>query len=295
MGRSILRLVHKVLEGPRVERVTGHLSSLLGEGEDYVVQVYTARLDSLIVQSPGGADAYRHRGPIMLAEEPWRTYCRWHSGPLDRRDNPWERLYCTMEARDYCRYHRRSTRSLYDICLSLRGPQALEACRRVDEEVSGEYALYLSHTGKGVKVGVTRSFRLLDRIAEQPHSLATRLAIYDSLYKARKAEMTVSRSGVAREVGARKPRRPDPGAAAPALSYAAMRVAKLLDVEWDGTLFRVKPPDGLFSSRPATPSPGLGVLEPVGYWGGLLQLSGGGGLVVLRVKDLLHRDSVVLV
>ncbi len=294
MGRVILRLVYKVLEGPTLERIPSSLGRFLGDRDAYEVLAYTAKLDSLIIQYPEGADSYRYTGPISIAGEPWRTYCRWHNGPLDRRDSPWERLYCTVEARDYCRYHRRSARSLYELCLSLRGPQALEACKRVDDEISGEYSLYLSYTGKGVKVGVTRSFRLLDRLAEQPHSLATRLAVYDSLYRARRAEIAVARGGIAGETGVRKPRRPDPGAAAPALSYAAERASKLLGVEWEGELFRVKPPDGLLASPLVSPSSSLGILEPVAYWGGLLQLSSRRGLIVLRVKDLLHRDSVVV-
>lgn len=294
-ARAILRLVYKRVEGPEVERVAPPLSRALGSGEEYTVEVYNVRLDSLIIQDPEGPDATRYSGAITLAGRPWRSYCRWHDGPLDRRDEPWKRLYCTVEARDYCRYHRRSLRALYDICLTMRGPQGLEACRRLDEEVSGEYTLYLTHTGKGVKVGVTRSFRILDRMAEQPHSLATVLAVYDSLYRARRAEMAVSRSGLAREASVRRPRRPDPAAAAPALSQAAREAARLLGVDWSGSLLRVRPPRGLLEAPLVDPSRAAGgLLEPASYWGGLLLLHSTAGDIVLRVRDLLHRDSVVM-
>ncbi len=296
MARAILRLIHKIVDKAGVEKVEPGLASLLGSTV-YEVEAYSIRLDSLILQSPHTTDVYRYRGPIKVAPAPWRSYCKWHDGPLDSRDKPWERIYCNMEAEGYCRYHRKSLRSLYDICLSTRGPHALEACRRVDEEVKTEYSLYLtSPEGRSVKVGVTRSFRILDRIAEQPHSLATVLATYPSLYEARRAELSLSRAGIASESSPRRLRRIDPRAAAPLLSSIAEKASRLLGVGWDGRLFRVKPPSGLNNAPITSAERLLGVvLEPRGYWGGLLLLEGNGSLYLVKSRSMMHMDSVIQV
>ncbi len=289
--RAVFRLIHKRVSEDGVEKV----SSLL-HGETYRITVYRVEGLDLIVQRVGYADAERTSGPLEIAPAPWRTYCRWHDGPLDKRDNPWERIYCTEEAEGYCRVHKRSLRSLYEICMSLRSPKSLEACRALDREVKAEYTLYMIHTGgKGLKVGVTRSFRLLERIAEQQHSVATVLGVYDSAYRARMAETHVSKSGMAVERGVKRLRRPDPGQGVHLLSWIAEKVSGVLGTSWSGRLFRVKPDQEVFHAVQASPYkiPGSR-FEPRTYWGGILVAHSGGRLIALKEREMLHKDSLVI-
>ena len=289
--RAVFRLIHKRVSGDGVESV----SSLL-HGETYKIAVYRVEDLDLIVQRVGYADAERTSGPVEVAPPPWRTYCRWHDAPLDKRDNPWERIYCTEEAEGYCRIHKRSLRSLYEICMSLRSPQSLEACKALDREVKAEYTLYMIHTGgKGLKVGVTRSFRLLERISEQQHSVATVLGVYDSAYRARMAEIQVSKSGIAVERGVKRLRRPDPGQGVHLLALMAEKASRVLGTAWSGRLFRVKPAQEVFHAVQASPHkiPGS-IIEPSTYWGGFLVVNSGGRLIVLREREMLHKDSLVI-
>lgn len=300
MERAILRMVYKRVEPAGTARYS---VSPLAAGEEYTVEEYTVAVDSLIVQPPGSTDAYRHAGPIAVAPVPWRRYCRWHSGPLDSRDEPWTRIYCNVPLPggrwEYCRQHRRSERFLYDVCVGLHGEQALEACRLLDSRVKAEYAVYLlAQQGGHVKVGVTRRFRVLERIAEQPHAAATVLAVYTSALQARRAEIAVSRAGIASEHRPRsKSKLPPPGPAAAAIHSAAERAASLLGVSWDGRVLRVRPPAGEPppAGRAADPSRLQGeTLEVAGYWGGLILASLPSHRVWVDERRLLHMDSLLL-
>ncbi len=56
-----------------------------------------------------------------------------------------------------------------------------------------EYAIYILDYGHGLKVGVTRSWRFLERISEQPHIIATKIYETKSSLKAREIELKISR------------------------------------------------------------------------------------------------------
>jgi hypothetical protein len=296
-ARGILRLAYKLVEPAGEAR---YQASPLAASDVYVVEEYRVVLDSLIIQPMEYPDVGRYRGLLRLAPWPWWRYCKWHNGPLDRRDEPWRRIYCTVRVDDtheYCRQHRRSERFLYDICMGLRGEKALEACRRLDQAVKAEYAVYLLvQQGGHVKVGSTRAWRVLERVAEQPHAAATMLAVFDSAYQARRAEMRVSSSGIASEHRPRAQRRmPPPGAAAAALTRAAEEASKLLGVEWDGRIFRVPPLGG---APPRALDPGrLGEepYKPTGYWGGLLRLEDPSRGLAFWVDErkLLHHNAIL--
>jgi len=298
-ARGILRLAYKTVERVGEGR---YQASLLAAGEVYVVEEYSVRLDSLIVQPLDYPDVGRYRGPLRLAPWPWWRYCKWHNGPLDRRDEPWRRIYCTSRvngAYEYCRQHRRSERFLYDICMGLRGEKALEACRRLDQAVNAEYAVYLLvQQGGRLKVGSTRAWRVLERVSEQPHAAATVVAVFDSAYEARRAEMKISSRGLASEHRPRAQRRlPPPGAAAAALSRAAEEASRLLGVEWDGRIFRVPPPGGA-PPRPVDPARlGEDQYRLAGYWAGLLGLEDASRGLVFWVDErkLLHQNSILYI
>lgn len=300
---AILRLVYRVVE--EAGRAEVGLPSLLGGGGSVGVDVYRVTLEGLVVQDPSMLEARLYRGPVRLAPPPWGEVCRWHSGPLDERDRPWERVYCNTRVREgagYCRQHRRSERALYDACVSLHGEEGLAACRILDSTVKAEYAVYmLDYGGPKPKAGMTRAWRVVDRVSEQPHTVATVLAVYDSAYQARRAELALAKAGVAGEYGPRGVRRhehPGPlGAAVQRLQSAAEEAARVLGVSWGGRIFRVEPPwpQGSWPT-PTDPRRLVGPeLEPKGYWGGLLAVeTGNGSLLAVEDRRLTHRLSVLV-
>ena len=144
-------------------------------------------------------------------------------------------------------------------------------------------------------MGVTRLFRLHDRIAEQPHGVATLLAVYDSAYQARRAEMMVSRRGLASERRTRRPRHASLVESARLVAGGAERIAGFLGVDWDGRLFRVTSPAEpvVRSTRESRPEALEGRrLRLAGYWGGYLVFEPGPLVVVDR--RLAHRDALIL-
>ncbi len=300
----ILRLVYRRISEAGLVDVRLP-STLLGREETRRITLYRVYLEGLIVQDPSMLDVELYKGPVRVAPGPWREYCRWHSGPLDERDRPWERIYCNVEVRGgpgFCRQHRRSERALYDACASLRGGEGLEACRLLDRAVKAEHVVYLlDYGGVKPKAGMTRAWRVVDRVAEQPHVAATVLAVYDSAYEARRAEVTLSKLGLASEHGPRGRKRWEPpkalGPEVQRLERAAEEAAKALGVEWDGRVFRVEPP-WQPGSWPAYTEPErlAGVeLELAGFWGGLLALrSGNGRLLGLDERKLAHKLSLLV-
>jgi len=296
MERLILRLVEKTVRPDGEDVFKLHF---IGGVEEIRVERYLVELKGLIVQRPEIPDAYRLQDPtITIAPQPWKEYCHWHSGPLDEKDDPATRIYCTVAAEGFCRQHKRSLRALYEYCMSLRGNKALGACKLVDKEVRTEYAVYLTDGGSNKpKVGVTRAFRVYERIAEQWHNAATILTTVDSAYKARRIEMEISKSGIATEVQARK-RQPGLAASLRMLASAAEEAARLIGVEWDGRLFRVVPRSlvAMRSMREVRPEALVGVpLELRDYWAGyLLAEDRTGRPVILRAKRLVHRDSILV-
>ncbi|MEB3787669.1 MAG: hypothetical protein GSR78_02810 [Desulfurococcales archaeon] len=295
--RLVYRLTHKEVAHSGLARLgPAGLAGYLGSGGETTIEVYSIRLHGIIATSVGFIEPVQLRDTISIAGGPWRSYCRWHDGPLDRRDNPLERAYCPMEADGFCGRHKRSERALYDACMSGSGWRSLEACRKLDKTIRTEYAVYmLDYGGQKPKVGATRLFRFRDRIAEQPHTVATLLAVTDSALQARRIETALRESGIAVE----RPRRRTQvvmgnlAAAASRLSSAAEKAARVIGVDWRGTLFRVEPPDTLENARTVDPRILAGArLRLSDYWGGLLVLESPQGLVAVSEKELLHRDSL---
>ncbi len=296
MERAIARLVHKLIEPAGSVKVEKR--GLFGP-EEWSIDVYRSIYDSLVIQYPDMPDAFRYTNDIVsLAPLPWRSFCRWHNGPLWRKDEPWHRLYCTVSVEGYCRQHKRSPRALYEYCMSLQGDRGLGACKMLDEIGRTEYVVYLTDGGAGrVKVGVTRRFRVYERISEQPHNIATILYTTDSAYDARMTEIRISRAGIASQHRSRKPKRVGIAEAIAAVSSAAERASKLLGVEWNGRFFRVESQLGgaLYGLREARAEALQGeTLRIRGYWMGRLVLEAGGSLILLRDKEILHKDSLLV-
>ncbi|MGC9209787.1 MAG: hypothetical protein ACP5FT_00725 [Acidilobus sp.] len=295
--RAVLRLVKiSVQEDGRRALEPPKSLLLVPKVGNFEVKVYSSRLEYLLVQPEGYSDVFAYRGPLRLAPEPWTSYCQWHDGPLDEADDPTKRLYCVVQAEGFCSKHRRSERAVYTICLDSRSQEALEACKKIDQSVKSEYVVYmLDFGGDKPKVGTTRKFRLLERIAEQPHLLATVLLETDSLYQARRAEISLSRQGLAVEswrhrwvLGL------DLYFSALRLSEHAEKAAKALGVSWSGEMFTV---GSDVPQKPVIVEPGLlegKEINVLGAWGGFLLLEGPRGPMALKYSSLLHKDSLLV-
>ena len=124
---------------------------------------------------------------LRLDSGPLMRVCRFHEGPQGR---PWEHRYCTRRAvtRDgYCSLHASSWKALYERCA--QGGNS--ACARAEKLMppTGGFTVYaLDYGGQKLKIGMTQSWRLLSRIAEQPHAAAAAVAEYERLTEARSAE-----------------------------------------------------------------------------------------------------------
>lgn len=293
---QILRLVYKRVEYNGDKTLSAGLL-----GEDVRVAFYTVTPDSLILQDPEYAEAYRLKDmrDLRIAGAPYTSYCRWHNGPLSMPDKPWERIYCNVPSDSYCKQHKRSLRHLYELCSTLHGPKGLEACKAVDRIERAEYAVYLTDWGGGKpKVGMTRLFRLYERIAEQAHITATLLAITDSAYKARSLEMLISKSGLAQEQKRQSLRlRRSLGESALILKRWAEKIASTAGVEWDGTLFTVRPASiDPKSFRPVRDPSGLEIADINGYWAGyVFATTPEEAKIAFQVKPLQHKASIIIV
>lgn len=127
------------------------------------------------------------------------AYCKWNTAPLEKSLPPTERTYCCNRASSphgFCALHKNSERRVYEACFSLNSIQALGYCKELDRLYGDalEYSLYLqvTHDFK-VKVGVTRAFRLYERIAEQPHIIAIEVGRFTSAVSVRRAELIASK------------------------------------------------------------------------------------------------------
>lgn len=298
--RAILRLIRQRIGEPTLRKVEPPKGFLFVASRDSVdVTLYPVSLDYLLVQPEGYSDVFKYTSELTIAQEPWQSYCQWHNGPLDEADDPLKRLYCPVAAEGFCSKHRRSERAIYTLCLDSRSEKALEACRYIDSIVKGEYVVYmLDYGGDKPKVGATRKFRLLERIAEQPHVVATVLMEVDSLLAARKAEMKVSSSGIAVESWRHKLlNAQDYYFASLRLSEAASKASKLLGVQWDGKLFSIISQD-FISMRPRVVDARALIgksLIPGASWGGFIMFKDSkGSFVAVKSSELMHKDSLII-
>lgn len=298
--RAILRLVKQRIGEPALRKVEPPKGFLFVTSQESVdIVTYPVSLDYLLVQPEGYSDVFKYTSELKIAQEPWQSYCQWHNGPLDEADDPLKRLYCPVAAEGFCSKHRRSERAIYTLCLDSRSEKALEACKYIDSVVKGEYVVYmLDYGGDKPKVGATRKFRLLERIAEQPHVVATVIMEVDSLLAARKAEMRISSSGIAVESWRHKLlNAQDHYFASLRLSEAASKASKLLGVQWDNKLFSIVSQD-FISMRPRVVDAESLVdksLIPWASWGGFIMFKdSGGSLVAVKSSQLMHKNSLIV-
>ncbi|MEB3825637.1 MAG: hypothetical protein LRS47_03100 [Desulfurococcales archaeon] len=200
---AIARLVKKTLKhvgSIKVGAAAGIEAFLDQASKEFLdVTLYSTMLEGLIVQDTGEENVYLIPAGSKIRISPdERLYCRWHNGPLDRRDNVLERRYCSVTAdtkQGYCIKHARTYRALYERCVSTSGDYSLEACRRVEEKMSIPMGVYIVDRGlEKFKTGVSRSWRLEDRVSEQPHIVAAIIVRGIGLLEARETEIKLAQN-----------------------------------------------------------------------------------------------------
>jgi hypothetical protein len=171
-----------------------------GGGFGLMIEKYKLIYHGLLVQEEGTTILHLiPPGDKIVFVKGYEEYCRWHNGPLEKRDNPFEREYCTREATSelgYCNVHRNSLRAIYTKCFGSSGLDSLRSCWILDEKLKDgvEYVVYmLAYSTNKFKVGSTRMWRLHDRIGEQPHVVATILYRSRSAVKTREIEIKAGR------------------------------------------------------------------------------------------------------
>ena len=261
--------------------------------DEVVVERYGIEFRGLIIQGVRTGRLYLARpGDTMVLKGVLEEgYCRWHSGPLDVPDNPMERTYCLAKVRggaDYCRAHARSERALYMRCMSGAGERSLGACRELDRRITARYVVYLLDYGDvRLKVGSSREFRWVERISEQPHIAATKVAVTDSALAARTIERRVSRLGGFSERPRKRLLRSSLFEAVSRLRAQAERVSRILGGRWDQ---RVVVVEGVWSVRQVRVEELEGVwLRLVGYSYGFLLFEWDNSVVGVRGGWLYHR------
>ncbi|AFZ70556.1 hypothetical protein Calag_0815 [Caldisphaera lagunensis DSM 15908] len=290
--RVILRLVKKKIYNEVYEEVYPGKNVLFGN-EIFTIKTYDSDLEYLLIQKIGYPEVYKYNGTIKLITENINSFCEWHNGPLDEVDDPTKRFYCPISSEGFCSKHKRSDRAIYSLCLSYRGEKALEACKTIDKKITkGEYIVYLiDYGGQLPKVGTTRKFRLLERIAEQPHIIATQLYLTDSLYKARLMEMNISKSGLANELWRHRwISTENLYNSIIKIKDMADKILKKFDIKEEIKLFRIRQPKINFIQGDLSNKE----LKLNGAWGGYLILSDMKYNYIYSESQLLHKDSILI-
>jgi len=176
----------------------GGLAAFLGSQSRVRVRLHVLRVErlGLLVQHPPSNSVRVYWEATLAFDSSDGTLCRYHEGP---RGEPWRHWYCSRPAvtRDgYCSLHRNSWKALYERCAQGVDAACIQAARMVSGEKFSVYILY--YGGSRVKVGLTQDWRLLWRIAEQPHVAAARIYTGD-LLTAREMERRLGRHRLATE------------------------------------------------------------------------------------------------
>lgn len=241
-----------------------------------------------------------------------QSFCKWHTGSLVKRDDPLKRSYCRLQQYTrlgYCREHDFSLRAIYDKCFSSSTIHSYTYCRELDERLKGsiKYSIYVLDYGLGFKVGSTKKWRLLDRIGEQPHIIATELLELDSAVKTRELERKIGM----KEGFTEKPHKrliKDVLSYPPKLSFrkllsAINKLVRELNLSsYSYRLFRVVPYNNdvldFLKAKHVRLKDIIGVkLEVYGYWLGYLLLADrvSNNYFLVHMREILHRDTMGLV
>lgn len=197
--RAIVFEYEQVASASASSRAQGLAAWFAGLGQQPVVNVdlavYRITRIGVIAQRAGNSRVEVVWDPVIRFEELLDyMFCRHHEGVPGK---PWEHEYCTRLASTrsgYCRLHSSSVKALYELCA-----QGYDrACSAIASSPE-KFAVYaLDYGGSRLKIGLTQSWRLMWRIAEQPHVSAA--GIYEEgILGARNLEKKLGRQRVATE------------------------------------------------------------------------------------------------
>ncbi|WP_153801385.1 hypothetical protein [Hyperthermus butylicus] len=177
----------------------GGLDAFFGSGGlEASVKLHVLRVKrvGLLVQYQQSPDVEVVWEPLLKVDSVGGRLCRFHDGP---RGDPLRQRYCMRLAvtrSGFCSLHRESWQALYEQCAQGVDSACITAARLLRGEMFRVYVL--DYGGPRVKVGLTQSWRLLWRIAEQPHVAAA--VVYEAeLLDAREAEKRLGRHRLATE------------------------------------------------------------------------------------------------
>ncbi|GEM_PF-727857 len=274
---------------------------------------YKVFLNGIILQETGTTNLHiAGVNDKIIISRGFNEYCHWHNGPLDRRDNPLERTYCIKQPVSelgFCREHLHSDRAIYIRCFGTAGLESMRNCIVLDKKYGEkiEYVVYLLSYGQdSVKVGTTRSFRVYERIAEQPHVVATLLTRTKSAYRARDIEVRAGKLPWLTE----RPRRSIKNVISKPVQPALYRLKSFrektlralnISIEQEPIYFQVVPVDDMSYYMKAKETRLQDMdgkeLEILGFWGGYLLVSetSTNNYYLIRSKELLHKDTVKII
>ena len=264
----------------------------------YGIIVHDTSSDELFLVAPGD---------YIVLGRGYKQLCRWHSGTLLKRDDPLKRRYCTKgvySGLGYCREHNDSLRAIYDRCFSAGGLQSLGACKRLDIAIKNRltYVVYLLDYGIGLKVGSTRSWRLYERIGEQPHVAAVKLYEETSALRIRELEVELGRKPGLTERPKKRGLKEiiyyPPRKSYKRLLDTSRKIIKEIRSNTEINLFRVLPEIELTTYSRAENTVLERItdrkLEVINCWAGYLLLSepNTDKYYVIKGRELLHRNSI---
>ncbi|RLG81113.1 MAG: DUF2797 domain-containing protein [Thermoprotei archaeon] len=286
----------------------GGLDQFIGTVHAREVIRYRTRFQGIVSQEEGDRELHVITpGEKIAFTKPTQEYCRWHSGDLENGVDPVRRAYCLGKATSklgYCAKHRQSLKAIYSKCFELAGIESIRNCQILDEKAGDkiEYAVYiLAYSSSGLKVGATRYWRLIYRIAEQPHVLATMVYKSKSAIKTRELEVRIGKLSGLTE----KPKRSLNEALSTPLVTVVYRIEKIRDKIakafairniGENPIFRVEPgievvPYIRAKEKGVRELEGLR-LEVIDYYSGYLLLSypNNNNYYIVRGNELLHRN-----
>ena len=278
--------------------LSDYLKGLVSASLTFVWKIYRVRSVSFAIQSP-----WEHRPKLynisrLGLKGVGRRLCRYHEGPDEKVE---EHRYCNRPAvtpNGFCNEHWRSPFAYYERCTTGNWG----ACYVVDRLWAGEkYAVYLLAFGDNIfKTGMTRAWRIYTRIAEQPHTIAYVVNVYNSIISARQTERKLSRMvGISEGIGVKKETRLSASLKKivnkAALEEEAKKLAGLvarIAEETNAELFSILPrhPELFANARHVTLSELVGKsFEIIDYWGGYLLVKTSNAYYLIEKREVLHR------
>ncbi len=170
----------------------------LGQGQPLVsvnLTVYKITRIGVLAQRAGSSRVEVVWNPVIYFEKFLDyMFCRYHEGVPGK---PWEHTYCTRLASTragYCRLHSSSVKALYELCA-----QGYDRACNAIAPLSEKFTVYaLDYGGSKLKIGLTQSWRLMWRVAEQPHVAAAKI-YEEGILEARSMEKKLGRQRTATE------------------------------------------------------------------------------------------------